>query len=127
VVVIILVGCLSACLAAWPAGWVDACAFCPSKHQPPILTNPDVRAFLSVPKITIYPLSPYDHRMDSVEALTKRLLPTLDVDFLQGEDFKSACMLYSSLSSSYAACAGGGRHAACRVHASKWVLTVHTY
>lgn len=28
--------------------------------------------------------------MDSVEALAKRLLPTLDVDFLQGEDFKSA-------------------------------------
>jgi hypothetical protein len=27
--------------------------------------------------------------MDSVEALSKRLLPTLDVDFLQGEDFKS--------------------------------------
>lgn len=28
--------------------------------------------------------------MDSVEALSKRLVPTLDVDFLQGEDFKSA-------------------------------------
>jgi hypothetical protein len=26
-----------------------------------------------------------------MEALSKRLLPTLDVDFLQGEDFKSAC------------------------------------
>lgn len=33
-------------------------------------------------------------RMDSVEALAKRLLPTLDVDFLQGEDFKSAVWVW---------------------------------
>ncbi len=30
-----------------------------------------------------------------MEALSKRLLPTLDVDFLQGEDFKSAWVVFS--------------------------------
>ena len=31
----------------------------------------------------------YIHRLDTLDKIKKQLVPTLDVDFLQGEDFKS--------------------------------------
>lgn len=46
-----------------------------------------------------------------MEALSKRLLPTLDVDFLQGEDFKSAlsCLVSRVFSLGLAGVGGGWR------------------